>query len=189
MEQFDNYCNEQLEMIEEGKLGKLAAMGAIAASSAFGDFVPDWSKYYQTSQDPGKEARATKVIERGFTVPQDAKAAIKVAAYVFDGDDGHSASELTDYLEKTGAVESAYVTKIQKGGGPARSYWQVEPATAMDLVKNSSPLFGPKFHKVFGKDALKTLQTWDAETWSKNLESNDKLAACMAAAKWIASPW
>ena len=189
MEQFDNYCNEQLQMIEEGKLAKLAAMGAIAASSAFGNFVTDWSKYYQTSQDPSKEARATQVIQKGFNVPQTAKEAIDVAAHIFDGDDGHSASELKDYLEKTGAVESAYATKIQKGGGPARSYWQVEPATAMDLVKNSSPLFGPKFHKTFGKDALKIMQTWDAKTWAKNLESNDKLAASMAAAKWIASPW
>ena len=189
MNEFDRYCNEQLQSLEEGKLGRLAAMGALAASSAFGDFVPDWSKYYQTSQNPAKEARAAAVIEKGFNVPRDAKEAIKVAAHIFDGDDGHSGAELTDYLEKTGAVESAYRTKVQKGGGPARSYWQVEPATAMDLVKNSSPLFGPKFHKVFGKDALKILQSWDANAWSKNLESNDKLAACMAAAKWIASPW
>ena len=31
MEQFDNYCNEQLQMLEEGKIGKALATGALAA--------------------------------------------------------------------------------------------------------------------------------------------------------------
>ena len=91
-------------------------MGALAASSAFGNFVQDWSKHYQTSQDPAKEARATAVLKQGFKVPQDAMKSIKVASYIFDGDDGHSAKELTEYLQKTGAVESAYGTKVQGGG-------------------------------------------------------------------------
>ena len=176
-------------IIEEGKLSKALGIGAVAAQSLFGDFVDDWSKYYQTSQDPAKEARAERVLNKGFNVPVDAKQAIKVAAYIFDGDDGHSAKELTDYLEKTGAVESGYRDKVQIGGGPARSYWQVEPKTAMDLVKNSSAYFGPKFHKVFGDNALKILQSYSEQQMAKALLDNDALAASFAAAKWIASAW
>ena len=31
MEQFDNYCNDQMQMLEEGRLGKALATGALAA--------------------------------------------------------------------------------------------------------------------------------------------------------------
>jgi len=175
--------------IEEGKLGKAIVMGTLAASSVFGNFVDDWSKYYQTTNNPAKEARATKVLDAGYTVPSDAKKAIDVAIYIFAGDEGKDAFLLKDYLEKTGAVESGYRTKVQYGGGPARSYWQVEPETAMDLVKNSSAYFGKKFHRVFGDDALKRMQGWDKQTWSKMLEKYDSLGAAMAAAKWLATSW
>lgn len=188
MQTFEDYYKDRI--IEEGKLGKLAAIGAMAASSAFGNNFPqDWSKHYQTSQDPAKEKRAAEVIQAGFEVPADAQKSIKVAAYIFDGDDGHSAKELTDYLEKTGAVESGYSTKIQIGGGPARSYWQVEPKTAMDLVKNSSAYFGPKFKKAFGENALEYLQGLNEQQMSDLLLKNDALAATMAAAVWIRSSW
>lgn len=187
-------------VIEEGKLGKALAIGSLAASSLLGgDFVKDWSDHYQTfglSKDPAKiekakenEARAKAVLDAGYSVPSDAKKAISIAAYIFDGDDGHSAAELKDYLEKTGAVESGYRTKVQTGGGPARSYWQVEPKTAMSLVKHSSQYFGPKFHKAFGEDALKILQEYDEKAWSDILEKNDALGATMAAAKWLSTSW
>ncbi len=187
MQSFEEYYKEQ--MIEEGKLGKLAAIGALAATSAFGNFVEDWSKNYQTSQDPAKEKRAAEVLAAGYNVPADAAAAIKTASFIFDGDDGHSAAEIKDYLEKTGAVESGYTTKIQMGGGPARSYWQVEPKTAMDLVKNSSAYFGPKFKKMFGENALQILQSYNEQQMSKALLDNDHLAATMAGAVWIRSSW
>ena len=70
-------------VIGEGKLGKLAAMGALAATSAFGNFVQDWSKNYQTSQDPKKEARAEAVLKAGFEVPSDAVKPIQVASYIY----------------------------------------------------------------------------------------------------------
>tara|TARA_R110000782_G_scaffold9376_2_gene30272 strand:- start:26 stop:577 length:552 start_codon:yes stop_codon:yes gene_type:complete len=175
--------------IEEGKIGKALAMGALATSSLFGNFVQDWSSYYQTSDDPQKEARATAVLQSDITAPADAKMAIRIAARIFAGDEGHSEREFIDVLEKTGAVESGYRTKVQDGGGPARSYWQVEPKTAMSLVKNSHQYFGSKFHKAFGKDALKILQSYDEKAWSNILEKNDALGATIAAAKWLSTPW
>ena len=35
---------------------------------------------------------------------------------------------------RTGLAETGYSTTRQYGGGPARSYWQVEPSTAVDLL-------------------------------------------------------
>lgn len=176
--------------ISENKFGKAIGIGMLAAQSALGNFVDDWSKYYQTSQDPEKEARAAAVLDNKFTVPADAKKAIDAAVYIFKGDEGKTAAELKDYLEKTGAVESAYNTKVQKGGGPARSYWQVEPATAMSLVKHSSAYFGKRFHEVYGDpDLLNKMKKWDKKKWSDMLEKYDGLGATMAAAKWLSTPW
>jgi hypothetical protein len=175
--------------IKEGKLGKALAMGALATQSLLGNFVNDWSQYYQTSNDPQKESRATAVLKADIATPADAKIAIQVAARIFAGDEGHSEREFIDILTKTGAVESGYRTKVQSGGGPARSYWQVEPKTAMSLVKNSHQYFGTKFHKAFGKDALNILQDYDEKAWSDILEKNDELGATMAAAKWLSTSW
>lgn len=180
---FKQYC------VEEGRLGSIAAGAALAASSAYGDFVKDWSKHYQTSQDPNKELRARQVVDSNYTVPEPAEKAIQAAAYMFAGDEGKTHEQLVEYLRKTGAVESGYRTKVQSGGGPARSYWQVEPATAMDLVKNSAPYFGKKFHARYGQGALVKLQKLDQNQWSQVLEKYDELGAVMAAAKWIASRW
>jgi len=175
--------------LSEGRFSKYMALGALATSTAFGNFVDDWSKYYQTSRDPVKEARAERVLRNEYVVPADAKKAIDIAVYIFGGDEGHSPDELRDYLEKTGAVESDYRTKIQKGGGPARSYWQVEPKTAKSLINNSVGFFGPKFKEIFGEDIIKKLQPLNEEQWSYLLERNTVLAACMSAAKWLETPW
>lgn len=176
-------------LIKESKLGSILSAGALAASSLYGDFAKDWSKNYQTSNNPEKEARANQVISKGYNVPSDAQRAIRIAADIFDGDEGKTRAKIVEYLRHTGAVESGYNTRVQSGGGPARSYWQVEPRTAMDLVKNSSVFFGRKFHAHFGENALRNAQTWDEKKWSIGLERYPELGAVMAAAKWLASSW
>ena len=42
--------------------------------------------------------------------------------------------EAEDLLLGTGAAESGYRCFRQRGGGPARGFWQIEPTTALDLV-------------------------------------------------------
>ena len=59
----------------------------------------------------------------------------------------------------------------------------------MDLVKNSSAYFGPKFKKAFGENALEYLQGLNEKQMSDILLKNDALAATMAAAVWIRSSW
>lgn len=162
---------------------------ALGASSLIADFPKDWSKHYQTSNNPEKETRARAIVSSNYKIPESAEKAIQIAASIFAGDEGKTHAQLVEYLRHTGAVESGYRTKVQAGGGPARSYWQVEPKTAMDLVKNSSPLFGKKFHAVFGKNALLAAKAFDEAKWSKGLEKHNEIGATMAAAKWIASGW
>lgn len=173
----------------ESRLSRMLGLGAMAVTSAYGDFAKDWSKHYQTSNNPEKEARARQVTSKSYTLPADASRAIQTAVDIFAGDEGKTKEQLTQYLKHTGAVESGYRTTVQDGGGPARSYWQVEPTTAMDLVKNSSAFFGKKFHGYFGPNALETLQTWDHNKWSEYLQKHADLGATMAAAKWLASNW
>ena len=158
-------------------------------SSLNADFVSDWSKYYQTSLDSSKENRARLVISNGYIVPTSAQKAIEIAADIFQGDEGKTRNQLIKYLSHTGAVESLYKTKIQYGNGPARSYWQVEPKTAMDVVKNSSAYFGKKFHAKYGKNALKKLQSLNEAQWADVLEKYDEIGAIMATAKWLATNW
>tara|TARA_R100001510_G_C7625622_1_gene185568 strand:- start:455 stop:943 length:489 start_codon:yes stop_codon:yes gene_type:complete len=42
----------------------------------------------------------------------------------------------SDLVFETGLVESRYEYLRQLGDGPAQSFWQIEPATAVDNVKN-----------------------------------------------------
>lgn len=165
------------------------ALASLFPSVATADFADDWGQHYQTSNDPKKIERARSTMNADIAIPASSKDAIETAVYIFQGDEGKSAELLRDYLIKTGKVESHYKHVRQVGGGPARSHWQVEPRTAMSLVKHSFKLFGPKFEEKFGPNALKTVQKWSSEQWSEALEALPQLGATMAAATWIASKW
>ena len=103
---------------------------------------------------------------------------------IFEGDEGKTRSQLIKYLQHTGAVESLYKTKVQYGG-PARSYWQVEPKTAMDVVKNSSAFLEKVSRKIWSK-CVEKLQSLNEAQWADVLERYDEIGAIMATAKWLA---
>jgi len=146
----------------------------------------DWTTLYQTSNDPKKTKRALKVLNKNYTVPEEAKKSIAIAAKVFEDDKGLSQVNLIRYGNAIGQIESEYKTKVQIGGGPARSYWQVEPKTALDLLNNSSAIFGPKFesamskYKINNMSAVKYLAGLSEEQMSSLLETDSDLAAIMA---------
>ena len=50
--------------------------------------------------------------------------------------DKYAKKEALDIVYATGLVESKYEYIEQIGKGPARSFWQVEPSTAVDNCKN-----------------------------------------------------
>ena len=129
----------------------------ILANNNFIDSL--WGIYYQTSDDPEKNESAKKRLNKNYKVPEDAKKSIDKAAYIFEGDRGFSSNTIKDYLSKIGQVESQYKTKRQYNDGPARSYWQVEPSTARDILTreglNKGGFLGKKFEEVFKKYAKK----------------------------------
>ena len=164
------------------------------ASNPYDTFLSEWSKNYQTQQDPKKEQRAKDSLEVDWEVPEDAQGSLDKASTIFAGDSGFTKDELYKYGANTGQIESGYKTKVQKGGGPARSYWQVEPDTALDLLTNSSALFGPKFEEMFsGKygsenmSAREGLSIMSGDEMSKLLEEDDDLGATFSLGTYVRS--
>ena len=154
-------------------------------------FAEQWSEKYHGKADVKKKKRAYEVITSDYEVPKDAMKGILDAAYVFEGDGGFDKSSIIDGLSKIGAIESNYTTKVQMGEGPARSYWQVEPHTAKDLLENSSALFGDKFNETFAQygegdeTAYEVLADKSPKELSVLLESDTSLGAAFATAKMI----
>ena len=148
------------------------------------EIVNTWGTTYQTTNNPKKNARALKAISTKYNIPTEAKNSITSIVPIFEGDKGFTAQELTELANAIGQIESGYKTKVQIGGGPARSYWQVEPTTALDLLNNSSAIFGPKFENYFsskyGKNAVKFLASKSKKEMSILLETDSDLAVAMA---------
>jgi len=154
-------------------------------------FAEQWSENYHGKADPKKEQRAYEVITSDYEVPEDAMKGILTAAHVFENDMGFSKESIIDGLSKIGAIETNYTTKVQMEKGPARSYWQVEPATAKDLLIKSKILFGNDFNEAFAqygegdKTAYEVLADKSHEELSVLLESDTSLGAAFATAKMI----
>ena len=79
-----------------------------------------------------------------------------------------------DLVVSTGIVESRYEYIRQMGNGPARSFWQVEPATAVDNCVHYLK-HRPDLIKSCAKASLVDVKYWqmyDEEIWSEILEKN-----------------
>ena len=165
-----------------------------------------WNKFYKTefkivngnpvqmTQEEIKiqKDKANKRLNNGnYQVPASAKSSINVAANIFSGQNGMSKEQLTKLLSDIGQIESQYKTKVQYKGGPARSYWQVEAASALDTLKQNvkidNPIFGKNFEKQFAKikrpsgtTVLQYLSTLSNNEMKKELLNNSDLAATIA---------
>jgi hypothetical protein len=178
------------QLTQDGRLIRVHGVhGTQMSTSEWNDFiVKNWSKSYQTSEDPAKESRAARALETFYEIPVGAKRAIDTAAGIFDGDNNWTEDQLVGYLGPLGKIESNYTTRTAGGGRSERSFWQVQPRTATSLVNDSSALFGSKFNNAFSEyatgdnTALETMQTWSTSKWSKELLENDALGATMGAA-------
>ena len=77
-------------------------------------------------------------------------------------------------VHETGLVESGYKYLRQLGDGPAKSFWQIEPATAIDnlahYLEHRKSLMG-KCSEASMVD-LKHWQSYDEYIWSDILEKN-----------------
>jgi hypothetical protein len=155
------------------------------------NFANQWGDNYHGKADDDKRERAFEVLQSNFTVPGEAIDSINKSAFIFDGDMGFDAETIKENMTKIGAIESNYTTKVQADEGPARSYWQVEPATAKSLLNNSSALFGPKFNEVFAqyaegdKTASEVLAGKSTKDLQTLMENDSDLGAAFATAKMI----
>lgn len=155
------------------------------------NFANQWGDNYHGKADDDKRERAFEVLQSDFTVPGEAIDSINKSAFIFDGDMGFDSETIKENMTKIGAIESNYTTKVQADEGPARSYWQVEPATAKSLLNNSSALFGPKFNEVFAqyaegdKTASEVLAGKSLTDLQTLIENDSDLGAAFATAKMI----
>ena len=188
------------------EISDVFSTAAEASEMPIVDSIDTWNKFYKTEtkivngnavQMTQKEIKiqkdkATKRLNNGnYKVPAEAKSSINVATNIFDGQNGMSKETLTKLLSDIGQIESKYDEKIQIGGGPARSYWQVEFISALDVLEqnaaSNNPIFGPLFEKQFagikGKSnttVLKYLSSLSNSKMQKLLLDNSDLAATIA---------
>lgn len=93
---------------------------------------------------------------------------------------GHVEPSAVRLVLGTGLVESNYQFLMQQNGGPALSYWQIEPVTANSLWDN----FLPSHPEVLS--GLESLMT--SADRIVQLVTNDGYAAAMCRIKYLSIP-
>ena len=167
--------------------------------------VEQWSKNYQSKDSKMKGFVASINLFRGSNdIPQEAADQINQVANAFDGDGGFNKDQIAEILSAIGVIESKYETKVQRDDGPARSYWQVEPKTAADMLKQNlnamktgrSQLMGQNFENLFkskysdvigNRTALEYFASLNEKQLQKLLLEDGLFAAAMAAHKVVST--
>ncbi len=97
--------------------------------------INQWSKKYQGDDNDEDRRRVNRdLLFRSVKIPEEAESQIAQVAEVFAGQNNFTEDNIMEMLGAIGFFESKYRTKVQKGKGPARSYWQVEPSTAESIL-------------------------------------------------------
>ena len=88
--------------------------------------------------------------------------------------DKFSSDDAIQLVLETGLVESNYKFLRQLGNGPARSFWQVEPATAVDNLAHYLKHRTPLMHKCADVSMIdiKHWQSFSSPLWSDILEKS-----------------
>ena len=134
-------------------------------------------------------------------IKEEVSEAINKAVNIFSGDSrvkklGWLPKDIEEILLGTGEVESQYIAKRQvagKEGEIARSFWQVQPTTAFDLISGGrdNRYFGPKFNKEFSRlakgkrTALEHLQSLSKDELADLVETDANLGATLGLARYI----
>lgn len=92
----------------------------------------------------------------------------------FELGDKYASPEAVQLVLETGLVESKYKWIRQLGDGPARSFWQIEPATAVDNLAHYIKHRFDLMHKCAEVSMvdLKHWQNYSEPLWEDILEKN-----------------
>jgi arsenate reductase-like glutaredoxin family protein len=196
---------KDLMELEEGE-----SISPLQARFKFNDIdqrylVDQWKKNYQSKNKTIEGLSANIRLLLGTNdMPQEAADQINQVANAFDGDRGFNRNQIAEMLSAIGFIESKYETKVQREGGPARSYWQVEPKTAADMLKQNlsamktgrSPLMGQNFENLFkskyseaigNRTALEYFASLNEKQLQQLLLEDGLFAAAMAAHKVVST--
>jgi len=124
--------------------------------------VKIWSSVYQTTNNPEKETKFLS--NQSNPLVSGVEEALDKGLKVFKGDKGiNNQVKLKEILIATAKHESLGGKLLEQGGGgPARGAWQVEPETAIDIIKTSG-LIGKKAEAVMGKTKKQILNMDEKE--------------------------
>ncbi len=149
-----------------------------------------WGQVYQTTQSAKKNAQFVKHVEQleGRAPEEEAIVAISSdLAGAFAGDIGMNPVEFSQLMRFTAYHESlGGKFDTQQGGGPARGWWQVETATAQDILKNSSVLIGPKAEAMLSGAGVSKEKLEDASASElSELLKNPVVSGVFGAARYV----
>lgn len=148
-------------------------------------YADTWSKLYQTTRDPEKEKSfALHVNQLYGNAPKEReiRQAIETVMPAFADEAanrGMESKDLHELMYQTALHESlGGKFNKQMGDGPARSWWQVEPDTAYDNIKNYPQALGSGFEKATGY-SKEDLQAMSKEELGTLMEKDPNFAASM----------
>ena len=104
--------------------------------------------------------------------------------------DKYASDDAVNLVLATGIAESRYEYIRQMGDGPARSFWQVEPATCVDNLAHYLK-HRPKLMKKCANASMVDLKHWqnyDEKIWEDILETNIAAAIVHARLKYWRVP-
>lgn len=157
--------------------------GVIGENRVVEDKAEVWGALYQSESDPAKMANFIQDAE-SVEIQPGVVSGIDTALTAVEGDKGVTdTSNLRELLILTAKHESKggqYLEQI--GGGPARGAFQVEPATAKDILETSG-LFGPKAARIVGKSKEELLGMTDEQIGE--ILKRHEVGALFAAMKYL----
>ena len=149
-----------------------------------------WGKVYQSTDNEEKKASFNADVSRLYgQAPKETEIrdSIDIAIQAFDTD-----FEAID-IDPEDAAELLYMTALHEShggkydkqvGGPALGWWQVEPATAKDNIKNGLTHFGPSFTQMTGLTKKELTNMSDTELKDR-LQNDPIFSVSMAMVKYL----
>lgn len=177
---------EEPLVVPDTGLAKSMLAGGEAPKNA-NKYATMWKNLYNTAEGKGTEEEFINNLNRlKGKAPKEHEiwASINQTMPAFEGELGSrklAPDEMKKLLYSTAVHESlGGQYNRQLGDGPARSWWQIEPATAYDNIQNYGHALGKGYEKAVGYSAEK-LKSMDQKQVGDLLEKDPNFAASMAA--------